>query len=82
MELKDTIEMMTSADYHERFRAEYHQLHIRYRKLENMMYKWTRGELEFTPTCPKSTYELQLEFMKNYLAVLEARAIMEGVSLV
>ena len=26
MELKETIEMMTSADYKERFKAEYYQL--------------------------------------------------------
>ena len=30
MELKDTISMMTSSDYKERFRAEYFQLKIRY----------------------------------------------------
>ena len=29
MNLKDTIEMMTSTDYKERFRAEYYQLEIR-----------------------------------------------------
>lgn len=30
MELKDTVEMMLSADYKERFKAEYYQLKIRY----------------------------------------------------
>ena len=34
MELKDTIEMMTSNDYKERFKAEYHQTKIRYEKLK------------------------------------------------
>lgn len=33
-ELKDTIEMMNSADYKERFKAEYDQTKIRYEKLK------------------------------------------------
>ena len=32
MELKDTIELMNSADYKERFKAEYFQTKIRYEK--------------------------------------------------
>ena len=34
MELKDTIDLMRSEDYKERFTAEYHQLIIRYKKLK------------------------------------------------
>ena len=34
MELKDTIEMMMSEDYKERFKAEYNQTKIRYEKLK------------------------------------------------
>lgn len=34
MELKDTVEMMNSADYKERFKAEYQQVVIRYKKLK------------------------------------------------
>ena len=80
-ELKDTTEMMTSADYKERFAAEYYQLKIRYSKLKAMLEKWDKGELNFTPTCPRSTYDLQTKTMADYLAVLEARAVMEGVTL-
>ena len=36
MELKETINLMTSADYKERFKAEYYQVKIRYEKLKNM----------------------------------------------
>lgn len=79
MELKDTIELMTSADYKDRFKAEYHQLYTRYIKLLDMVEKWSI--LSFTPTCPKSTYELQLRAMKDYLTVLELRAVMEGIDL-
>ena len=80
-ELKDTAEMMTSTDYKERFAAEYYQLKIRYSKLKAMLEKWDKGELTFTPTCPRSTYDLQTKAMADYMAVLEARAVMEGVTL-
>ena len=81
MELKDTIEMMVSDDYKERFRAEYYQLVIRYNKLKAMIEKWDNGTLEFEPTCPRSTYNLQIKAMTDYIAVLEARAVMENVDL-
>lgn len=79
--LKDTVELMNSADYKERFVAEYQQLVIRYRGLRNMLDKWDRGELEFMPTCPRSTYNMQIRAMTDYIAVLEARAVMEGITL-
>ena len=34
MELKDTVGMMSSSDYRDRFKAEYYQLKIRYEKLK------------------------------------------------
>ena len=79
--LKDTVELMTSTDYRDRFIAEYQQLVIRYRGLRNMLDKWDRGELEFKPTCPRSTYNMQIKAMTDYIAVLEARAVMEGIML-
>lgn len=81
MQLKDTVELMNSADYKERFKAEYQQVVIRYRKLKTMLKKWDNGELNFTPTCPRSTYNMQIKAMSDYIAVLEARAVMEGVDL-
>ena len=81
MKLVDTVEMMNSADYKERFKAEYAQLVIRYYGLRNMLEKWDNGTLEFEPTCPRSTYNLQIKAMTDYVAVLEARAVMENVDL-
>lgn len=81
MELKDTVEMMNSSDYKERFRAEYQQVVIRYQKLKAMLEKWDAEELNFEPTCPRSTYNMQIKAMTDYIAVLEARAVMEGVEL-
>ena len=79
--LSQTVDMMTSSDYKERFKAEYAQVVIRYKKLKNMLDKWDKNELTFTPTCPRSTYNIQIKAMTDYIAVLEARAVMENVEL-
>lgn len=72
MELKDTVEMMLSNDYKERFKAEYWQLKIRHDKLQKMVDNWNR--LDFTPTCEYSTYACQLLAMEDYMAWLRYRA--------
>lgn len=79
MELKDTVTLMTSADYKERFKAEYYQLKIRRDKLKAMVDKWDSGLLEFTPTCSRETYGFQLYVMDGYIDVLRMRAKAEGV---
>lgn len=79
--LVDTAILMKSDDYKDRFIAEYQQLVIRYNGLKNMLNKWDRNELPFTPTCPRSTYNMQIKAMADYIAVLEARAVMEGINL-
>lgn len=81
MELRDTVDSMLSEDYKERFRAEYFQARLRYGKLVAMVRNWDAGELNFQPTCPRSIYDLQLRAMRDYLAVLEARAAIEGVDI-
>ena len=81
MELKDTVEMMTSEYYATRFIAEYLQLKIRYEKLMNMCLKWNKGELNFKPTCPREIYTEQLRYMFSYLCVLEEKAQLEGIDL-
>ena len=37
MELKDTIELMNSAEYKDRFKAEYYQLKIRHEGLSKIL---------------------------------------------
>ena len=81
MKLFDTCEMMLSNEYKERFRAEYYQVVIRYKKLKAMLEKWDNGNLNFKPVCPRSTYNMQIKAMTDYIAVLEARAVMEGITL-
>lgn len=81
LELKDTIPMMESADYKERFKAEYYQLGIRIGKLSNMLSKWAAGELDFQPTCSYDLLEAQLNSMKLYYHFLAERAKLEGITL-
>ena len=79
--LSETAEMMVSADYKERFVAEYVQLAIRTLKLERMLRKYVEGTLSFAPTCPAGVLGQQLEAMKQYLICLEFRAMLEGIEL-
>lgn len=79
--LVDTAILIKSDDYKDRFIAEYQQLVIRYNGLRNMLDKWDRNELPFIPTCPRSTYNMQIKAMTDYIAVLEARAVMEDIDL-
>lgn len=81
MILSETIKGMLSEDYKERFIAEYQQLSIRHDGLKKMLDNWDKGNLNFIPTCPRSTYDLQIKAMSDYRAVLEARAVMEGIDL-
>ena len=79
--LKETYELMCSTDYKERFIAEYEQLFCRLTGLVIMRDKMDHGTLNFTPTCPGSLFDLQIRAMKDYLTVLEARAVIEGIDL-
>lgn len=81
MELKDTVEMMNSEDYKERFKAEYYQTKIRYEKLSNMLIKYEAGTLNFDPSCSKEVLEDQLYHMNEYLRTLKIRAEIEKIDL-
>ena len=81
IELKDTVGMMVSENYKERFKAEYCQVKIRYGKLKYMLERWDNEPLDFTPPCPRSTYDMQIRVMSDYIAILEMRAAMEGIVL-
>lgn len=81
MELKDTVSLMNSEDYKERFKAEYFQTKIRYDKLHAMLVKHEAGTLDFTPTCPIPTLNMQKRSMGEYLKQLEIRAEIEDIDL-
>lgn len=80
-ELAATAEGMVSADYKERFIAEFVQVKNRYNGLRGMVEKWDAGMLPFTPTCLRETYNFQLRAMKDYMDILVVRAKIEGIEL-
>lgn len=79
MELEQTISLMMSPYYKDRFKAEYYQLKIRYGKLKAIIDDW--DDLKFEPKCDKETLITQLESMKAYLSILELRARIEEIKL-
>lgn len=81
MQLKDTVKMMNSEDFKERFKAEYHQLLLRLDGLADMLIKWENGTLDFEPKCPKETLENQVIVMQAYVNILRLRAEIEGIDL-
>ena len=81
MELKDTIEMMNSEDYKERFKAEFYQVRTRREKLIDMLDKWNRGELGFEPKCTFEMLCTQRDIMSAYCSILRERAKIEGIQL-
>lgn len=81
MELKDTVAMMNSEDYPERFKAEYYQTKIRYGKLHKMCIKYEAGKRDFTPSCSLELLTEQKRHMGMYLHCLEVRAEIEGIEL-
>lgn len=79
IELKDTVALMTSDDYKDRFEAEFEQLDTRRVKLERMIKKYKAGKLDFTPACPVELLERQLKAMSEYLQCMKLRAEIEGI---
>ena len=90
MELKNTVAMMNSEDYKERFKAEYYQTKIRYEKLKAFNTKieaasrteYMDNSVEMPKhDCPEDLLREQQAFMGQYLHILEVRAVIEGVEL-
>lgn len=85
MELKETVELMNSEDYKERFVAEYHQVKIRYEKLKNFCNKieveTMLGKEVTKHDCPLELLREQQKYMGLYLSVLEKRALIENIVL-
>ena len=79
MELKDTIELMISDDYNDRFRAEYYQLEVRIDKLQTMLNKYKNNELDFVPKCSYELLNKQLDAMIEYRNCLLERSIIEDI---
>ena len=85
MELKETVELMNSEDYKERFVADYRQVKIRYEKLKNFCNKieveTMLGKEVTKHDCPLELLREQQKYMGLYLSVLEKRALIENIVL-
>ena len=79
--LKDTVDLMISSDFRDRFRAEYYQTKIRAEKLKAMLVKYEAGNLDFKPKCSYELLSLQLVHMEEYIKDLEQRAEIEEIDL-
>ena len=80
-ELSDTVDMMISDDYKERFKAEYYQLNIRAEALRKLLHDWEVGKLKFKPTCDYGLLLKQFQLMDEYRMILRVRAQIEGIEL-
>lgn len=81
MELQDTIELMNSAEYKDRLKAEYYQAKIRYDKLDDMTVKYEARTLTFIPKCSLELLKEQKKHLGNYIRTLKIRAEIEGIEL-
>lgn len=81
MKLNETVEMMNSEDYKERFRAEYIQLKIRMDGLAGMLIKMENNMLNFTPKCSYDLLNGQLKAMNLYAEYLIERSEIENIDL-
>ena len=82
MELKETVGLMLSEDYKDRFRAEAAQLSIRVKKLQDVLEKHESGKLGFELSCPVELLKEQLAAMVQYLLALCARSEIEGIEVI
>lgn len=90
MTFQDTIELMQSGDYEDRFKAEYWQTRIRYERLKAFNNRIEAAEATgFTQNpvdmpehdCPTGMLREQQRAMGEYLHILEVRAVIEDVDL-
>lgn len=79
--LYETISLMVSDDYKERFKAEYYQTKIRLKKLDDLIEKYNNGKLEFELDCPIELLMEQDKYMYNYLRILKIRANTEHIEI-
>lgn len=68
-------------DWKVRFKKEYYELKERFQKLDMMIGKYEKGQLEFEPKCPIDLLKRQRSVMWDYLSTLEQRAKIEEIKL-
>ena len=68
-------------DWKVRFKKEYYELKERFQKLDMMIGKYEKRQLEFEPKCPIDLLKRQRSVMWDYLSTLEQRAKIEEIKL-
>lgn len=68
-------------EWQKRFVKEYHELRGRFVRLDEMIQRYEKGQLEFKPKCPIELLKRQRSVMWDYLSVLEQRAKIEEIKL-
>ncbi len=81
MDLSDTVDLMNSFDYKQRFKAEYWQTKMRYENLHDIIVKLEAGTLPYKVPGKRSVLEAQQRAMYEYLYALEIRAETEHINL-
>lgn len=81
MKLEQTVDMMTSDDYKERFKAEYHQLSNRLNKIRHFIADARKMGRKTINKCPIDVYVWQMRVMQDYQYVLRRRAELENIEL-
>ena len=76
-----SAELMLSGDYRERMAAEWAQVKIRLRRLQDMLDAYRDGKLDFELTCPITLLREQALVMQEYVDIMEKRAELEGIRL-
>ena len=79
--LNETVDLMRSGDYKDRFIAEYAQAMIRAQKLELMLIDYRNKTLDFIPLTDINTLTDQLTYMNRYILILQKRAKLESIKL-
>ena len=81
MKMTDTIKLMNSTDYKERFRGEYFRLVNRIESFSKMLDGYRHNSLKYTPKCTLKMLDGQMNSMIIYRTHLEESAKIEEISL-
>lgn len=85
MNLNETVNLMLSDDYKDRFAAEYFQTYLRYMRLKRFCNKIEAAQIknvqEPEHDCPLPLLREQQRAMGEYLKILELRAEIEHVNI-
>ena len=81
MTWSEIADLQKSEEHSDRFKAEFYSLRKRLVHLDNMLYCWRNGILDFEPSCSYGKLKDQFDAMLKYYAILLDRAKIESIEL-